>query len=112
MAQDRITPPSGNSLVGAAARIYWFMGGPCALFVLALALTRSPRWSRHLAYWTVVASLLLVRYIDVRWLNGLTASGEPASLRHWRRYAVTVLVVATGVAVFSHVLGRVGLWPA
>jgi hypothetical protein len=112
MAHDRIPPPPEMSLVSGVARIYWLLGGTSALFVLALALTRSSRWATHLAYWMVVASLLLVRYIDVRWLNGLTASGEPASLRHWRRYAVAVLLAATGIAAASHVLGRVGLWPA
>jgi hypothetical protein len=38
-------------------------------------------------YWASVAFLLATRYVDIKRFNGRTASGEPASMPHWRRYA-------------------------
>jgi hypothetical protein len=35
--------------------------------------------------------VIVARYLDVTRFSGTTAYGEPASVAHWRRYALAVL---------------------
>jgi hypothetical protein len=54
-----------------------------------------------LVFWSAVLLLVVVRYVDVRFLKGSTVFGQPASMQHWRRYAVLLIgasVVIWGVA--------------
>jgi hypothetical protein len=50
--------------------------------------------SADAALWCVVFACIAVRYLDVSRLNGLTATGKPASLVDWRRYSLILLLVA------------------
>jgi hypothetical protein len=45
-------------------------------------------------FWMLTLGLVAVRYIDIARCKGLTSTGEPATLQHWRRYSVRLLVVA------------------
>jgi len=54
-------------------------------------------------FWCTAASLVLIRYIDIRFLDGLTATGEPASMRHWVRYTVVLVVCSAAAWAFAHV---------
>jgi hypothetical protein len=63
-------------------------------------------WISDVAFWTVAASLVLVRYLDIVRLDGTTASGEPASLRDWRGYSWRLLLIVLAVWIVSHALGR------
>jgi len=52
--------------------------------------------------------VILVRYIDIRFLNGETGEGKPATMINWRRYAILVGSVAVGewmlARMFTYVL--------
>jgi hypothetical protein len=53
-------------------------------------------------FWAVVAGLVLVRYVDIRFLKGSTAENEPATLRHWRRYSIGLVSVWAAVWIVAH----------
>lgn len=92
-------------LVGAVARVYWILAA-----ALAIAL-RGPeyRWTTDVAFWTVVASLALVRYVDIAALGGATASGGAASRRDWHRYVRRLLPIAAIVWLLAHGLALIDL---
>jgi hypothetical protein len=99
-------------LVGAVARVYWILAGNAALYLLALDIAlRGPeyRWTTDVAFWTVVASLALVRYVDIAALGGATASGGAASLRDWHRYVRRLLPIAAIVWLIAHGLALIDL---
>lgn len=86
---------------GILARIYWmFLGNVLLLFLLALLFTKAPSFPSLLdaAYGGVVVSLILVRFVDIRWLKGETGEGQPATLTHWRRY--TILLGSVGIGAW------------
>lgn len=88
---------SSPPFLGALARLYWMMLGNAALSLITIGIAlRGPEraWLADVAFWTVVASLVLVRYLDIAWLGGTTASGGPASLGAWRRYSWQLLLLA------------------
>jgi hypothetical protein len=95
------------------ARLYWMLVGNGILVLLALAITQDRlqrAWTTDAAFWAVVASLVLVRYLDVARLGGKTASGEPASLRDWYRYSRGLLLLAAVVWIVLRAIPLVGLW--
>jgi hypothetical protein len=99
-------PPAGCLL-----RIFWMLLGnallaACAFFVLQ---NRSIFFGLADAlYWVTVASLLAARYVDIRHFRGTTAEGEPATMVHWRRYALTIVLVSTCLWVAVHAIAYLG----
>lgn len=79
---------------GCLARFYWMLVGNAILAVAFISLLQ-----KHPAFpavWDalcllVVASLVLVRYIDVRYLKGNTGEGVPATIDHWRVYSIILV---------------------
>jgi hypothetical protein len=104
-------PPKADSsppFLGAVARLYWMLLGNAVLSLIAFRIAqRGPErtWITDVAFWTVVASLVLVRYLDIARLGGTTASGEPASFRDWRQYSWRLLLIALAVWIVAHALG-------
>ncbi len=56
-------------------------------------------------FWIVLASLVLIRYLDIRFLDGCTGAGEPASVTHWITYAALLTALSSGLWVLAHVAG-------
>jgi len=82
---------------GCLTRLYWMFGGNAILlFVTVFIVDKHFKFPSllDLAYWATVISLLVVRYIDVRFMNGDTAEGKPSTLQDFRRYAFTLTIVA------------------
>ena len=105
-------PPKTDSsprFLGAVARLYWMLLGNAVLALIAFRIAQpgpGRTWISDVAFWTVAASLVLVRYLDIVRLDGTTASGEPASLRDWRGYSWRLLLIVLAVWIVSHALGR------
>ncbi len=61
--------------------------GNLALPLLAVLIVQAGSLSTlDAVFWGIVGTPVWVRYIDVTRFGGLTAEGEPASLRDWHRY--------------------------
>jgi len=60
-------------------------------------------------YWFTVGCLLAARYVDIRSLGGRTADGAPATMGHWRRYAVVLVVVSAVLWIVVHLIPDLGL---
>jgi len=77
-------------LSGLLARATWMFWGNGALYILgvAIAMGSAALSAIDLAFWGTVALLIGIRYWDIKKLHGLTATCEPATMSHWRRYAV------------------------
>lgn len=88
---------SGKSLL---ARLFWLAGGNLALLAVAALILRDDHAvlsAMSLAYWTIVAALAGVRYLDVARLGGMTSDGKPATMTDFRRYAVKLLAIAAAL---------------
>jgi hypothetical protein len=98
--------------VGALARLYWMLVGNAVLSFVALAIAQQRHegaWTTDAIFWTAVASLVIVRYLDIALLGGATAAGEPASMRDWYRYAGRLLVLTLAVWIVAHAVALIGL---
>lgn len=97
--QDQKEVSAGGAQV--LIRLYWlFLGNAILAFLLVFIVEKHPKLPSlfDVAYLATLASLILVRYVDIRFLNGQTGEGKPATVAHWRRYAM--LVAPVGLAAW------------
>lgn len=57
-----------------------------------------------LVVWLGVVLTIAARWVDITRRQGMTASGEPATLAHWRRHAVILIVAAAVGSALAHML--------
>jgi len=96
-----------GSLLGILARFIWMFLGNFILFILIMCIFEHKNGLFHTAdvvFWITVAALVIVRYLDINLLDGLTATGYPASMAHWRRYIIWLLVCSTALWLISHIV--------
>jgi hypothetical protein len=90
---------------GCLVRICWLLLGNVAILIAArvIALHKESFWSpTDLAFWIIVAGMIAIRYLDISKLDGLTATGEPASMKHWKVYSLLLTVISLVIWGLSH----------
>ena len=102
-----------GTAAGVLTRLWWMLIGNFILALCLIFIVQKRDGFFHAAdpvFGLTVLSLVLVRFIDIRFCKGLTATGGPASMKTWVRYAI---LLAVGSAVVwaaahgaSHVLSR------
>lgn len=85
--------------------------GNTLLMVFGLTILLEPAWTftvRDVLFWSNVAALLVLRYVDITRFGGRTAEGEPATRRDFVRYAAGVTGFSAAFWTLSqsmHLLG-------
>ena len=113
-ASDPTPSPRQDSLLGCLARITWMSAGSAVLFFSAVRIVEKRPVvgvPADLALWLAALSAIAVRLVDVRFLAGQTAAGQPATLAHWRRYALVLVATAAAVWAAARLLARTGILP-
>jgi hypothetical protein len=85
---------------GCLLRTYWMLAGNALIAYLALLIIEQKSrlfTFRDILFWLAAGSVLVARYVDVRFMRGETGDGRPATMTNWRRHAAILLIVA-GVA--------------
>lgn len=97
---------------GCLIRLGWMVFGNALLLLCLKSIYSNRRAFFSLAdafFWVILGGTIALRYVDVRWMRGRTAQGGPATMAHWRRYAVISAAVGTALWVSSHALAWFGL---
>jgi hypothetical protein len=97
------------SLAVIAFRMFWMMIGPIALGGLGFAIIRAGTgWLTALdvAFFLVLGAMVLARWLEFKRGDARTATGEPASEGHLRRYVVTALGLGLTVWVLANLAGN------
>lgn len=87
---------------GCLLRLVWALAGNAAIYLslATIAATRPPLPSTlDVVVGLAVVVMLVARWFDIRSCNGRTIRDEPATMRHWRRYAV--MLVGTTLVAWS-----------
>jgi hypothetical protein len=88
-----------GSAAGTLARLWWMLIGNFLMVICLVFILHNRKSFFHPAdpvFAFAVVSLVLARFIDIRFCHGLTATGVPASMRTWKRYAA---MLVSGAAV-------------
>ncbi len=98
-----------NGALPLLARTFWMLVGNAILIISAAYILTNKVDITHTVnfiFWGDVAALIIVRYLDIKFLNGQTAAGVPASIRHWVKYSTIILIVSIVIWLLMHVLSR------
>jgi len=100
-------PSAARGPLGCLVRLFWMAAGNLVLVLCLVSIVQAADGLRtaDLIYWLTVAGLLAVRWTDIRWLGGTTADGQPASMAHWRRYAILLAGLAAAAWLAVHARG-------
>ena len=85
------TPIPQSSAAGCLFRLFWMGLGNIILFFCLTYIFHNRVHGLtlvDLGYWLTVVAMVAVRWVDIRSYHGDTVTGEPATLSHWRKYAV------------------------
>jgi len=95
-----------SSVLGLALRLFWMIIGNVVLAFSGLYILLPGRESlfsvADISYGAVIPLLIATRYADIAKFRGATAYGEPATMAHWRRYALGVLVISVVAWLLLH----------
>lgn len=94
-----------RGMLALIARPFWMFFGNFILLISAvniLAGDNKTSYVSDLVFWAGVTALIIVRFLDVKFLDGQTATGQPASIKHWRRYAILLAVISMVIWSGAH----------
>lgn len=110
MAADHrdVLPTQGEyqNPLGCLPKIFWMMMGPLGLLLAALSVFMSAGWTMADAVvWLLIGLLIGARYVDIARFKGETINDQPATMVHFRRYALLVLVAGAALWTLARALG-------
>jgi hypothetical protein len=94
-----------SGILAILARPFWMFLGNFALMICAANILMGESSSTRtsdIIFWCAVAAMIIVRFLDIKFLDGQTAAGEPASIKHWRRYAIVLAVISAAIWAAAH----------
>lgn len=102
------TPEVTPAPAGCLLRLFWMIGANAVIYAsLATIAMKSHAFPSTLdvVVWVTVALSLIARRLDITRWDGKTAAGERATLTHWRRYAVAVIMITAAASALAHAIG-------
>jgi hypothetical protein len=96
-----------DSIFSLFVRVFWALIGNAILLLTTIFIFLHKGaifYTADIVFWGTVAALVLVRYLDIKLYNGLTITGQPASMSHWRKYTVILLLCSTVVWAIAHAI--------
>jgi hypothetical protein len=104
-ARDEQITDGQSTALGVLARLWWmFFGNVILAFSLIFILLKKGGFFHPAdwVFWTAVATLVSIRYFDIRFFDGQTATGRRASPADWTRYAALLSVCSVILWITAH----------
>ena len=109
LSQDK--PAVGrHGVLGLLTRLYWVSIGNFPLIFLPIFILQEKKGGFSLydpPFLLAVLALLAVRYIDIVHFQGRTSENEPATMQHWKAYALKLSAISFGALLSAHVFAFV-----
>jgi len=102
-------PESSSGCLSIVVRLTWIFGVSLLVFGAIFIMQSNAPGLADIIYWLIALGLILARYVDIRYLNGETSDNKPATLKHWRRYSVLLLIAAAILYPLAKILGGLNL---
>jgi hypothetical protein len=85
---------SSSGCLSIFVRLTWIFGVSLLVFGAIFIIQGKAPGLADAVFWLIALGLVLARYVDIRYLKGETSDNKPATLKHWRRYSVVLLIAA------------------
>lgn len=108
--QKQDSLPNEENASGCFVRLVWMLLGNIVLAISAISIAKhsSLLSAADAVFWGTVVVLIWVRHIDVARLHGQTAAGQPATMAHWRRYAILLVSLSSLLWIVVHAIAWKG----
>ena len=93
------SPDTPSAPAGCLLRLIWTLAGNAIVYLALITIAvKAIAWPSYLdaVVWVTTGLMLVARWFDITRFSGRTITDEPATMRHWRRYAVLVIGVTLG----------------
>jgi len=110
--QSNQAPAKSESQVGCLSvlvRLAWIFGGFLLLFGVMFIAQRKAPLLADISFWLFTFGLILLRFVDIKFLKGETMDNHPATLKHWRRYSLGLLITAGCLFILAKILAHLKL---
>lgn len=107
--QVPLKPESSSGCLSIVVRLTWIFGVSLLVFGAIFIIQRNAPGLPDTFFWLVALGLILARYVDIRYLKGETADNKPATLKHWRRYSLILLIGAGLLYILAKILAPLDL---
>lgn len=102
-------PESSGGCLSIIVRLTWIFGTSLLVFAAIFIMQGNAPGLADIIFWLIALGLILARYVDIRYLKGETADNKPATLKHWRRYSVILLIAAGLLYLLAKILAPLNL---
>ncbi len=102
-------PESSGGCLSIFVRLTWIFGVSLLVFGAIFIIQRKAPGLADAIFWLIALGLILARYVDIRYLKGETADNKPATLKHWRRYSVMMLIAAGLLYLLAKIIAPLNL---
>jgi len=102
--EGQITDKQSTPL-GILARLWWMLFGNVVLaFSLIFVFSNEGNFFHPAdwVFWITIGTLVFVRYLDIRFLDGQTAMGAYASTKDWTKYVILLIACSTVAWAIAH----------
>jgi hypothetical protein len=96
-----------NSFSGCFVRVIWMALGNLFVALTAISIMQGGReniFLKDAVFLSLVAVTVLARYLDVKYLHGQTAEGEPATMAHFKKYAAMIIPIYFVLLLIAHIV--------
>ena len=103
--QNDRPPDKHESGLGVIARLFWMFFGNAILFISIIFIFQQEGRVFHAAdavFWITVVALVFIRYLDIKFCGGVTVTNLPATMSHWNKYAVLLVICSTAIWALAH----------
>ncbi|MCK7489537.1 MAG: hypothetical protein MZU79_04335 [Anaerotruncus sp.] len=104
-----IKSESSGGCLSIVVRLTWIFGSSLLVFGAIFIARGKASGPADMLFWLIALGLIIARYVDVRYLKGETADNKPATLKHWRRYSVILLIAAGSLYLLAKILNPLDL---
>mgnify|MGYP001575085578 CR=1 FL=1 len=94
-----------SGILALLVRPFWMFFGNFILMVCAANIFMGESGSSRtsdIIFWCAVVAMIIVRFLDIKFLDGQTTTGKPATLAHWRKYAIVLAVISAAIWTAAH----------
>lgn len=98
-----------SSTPAVLGRLTWMIVGPFALAILGIGITeRRDGWFSpvDLLYLIVLGGMVLGRWTEFRYSQARSATGEPTTVAHLRRYTLVLGILGFSIWVAANLVGN------
>jgi hypothetical protein len=109
-AQNQTTakPESRSGCLSVLVRLAWIFGGSLLLFFAFYVAQDKASGRADIFFWTFTVALILVRFLDIRFFSAETMDNKPATIKHWSRYSILLLIVSAVLYALAKIIAHFG----